>query len=149
MEGRDEVIYKLTYTTDVPGGRAGGSKLWMIYIRPEAEGDVGLFQHEYWHVIIFWICSLIVAALVTVSSYVLDNTFLLGLLPLCFAIDSALYLWCGPFREWCEVLCYRRQLNYQPASEGDRMAYISLYAEFISTKYGMKVTKEEAVKMLQ
>jgi len=48
------MFYKLEYTDNLPAGRAGHAKFWFIKIIPEYKDDLGLINHEIYHVSEFW-----------------------------------------------------------------------------------------------
>lgn len=58
-------------------------------------------------------------------------------------IHSLLYLLVPRYKLWAEVQCYREQAKHYP---DDRRP---LFAHFIATSYGLKITEAEALKLLQ
>lgn len=114
------MLFKVTYTNDIPEAFAGTAKFWRIKIRPEHKDDTGLLEHEKEHVRQFWMFSLFH----------------------CLAYGRL-----KPYTLWCEVRAYRKQLQYPPATE-DPDRYRDLYAGYLSTKYGLDLTKEEAKEVL-
>lgn len=114
------MLCSVRYTENIPEGFDGIARLWFIRIRPERRGDEGLLAHEREHVRQFWTFSLFH----------------------CLAYGRLAW-----YTKWCEVGAYRKQLMYPPANE-DHSKYTDLYAWFISTKYGLDVTKEEAIRSL-
>jgi hypothetical protein len=113
--------YSLKYTDDMKEGTGGYAKAWFIRLRPKYREDKGILEHEKCHVRQWF--------------------FTLG-------SHSLLYLLVKPYRLWAEVQAYREQLDWPPALL-DRPKYLDLYAGFISTRYKLDITKEEAKKRLE
>jgi len=57
---------------------------------------------------------------------------------------SFLYLCFKAYRLWSEVQAYKIQMKYRPIKESNK----ELFAKFISEDYGVRVTKEQAIKLL-
>lgn len=113
--------YKLTYTDKgIPEGYGGVASAWFIKIRPKYRNDEGILRHELVHVHQFW------------------RTF--GL--------HALLGWWDSYRLKCELEAYREQLRWPPATANPEH-YRQVYAGFIATKYGLDITQEEALKLIQ
>jgi len=115
------MIYNLKYTDSMPDLTAGYAKAFFIRIRPEYEDDKGLFQHELRHVWQFW-----------------------RTLGFFHAIMYRRWDW---YTLRCEVEAYRVQLEYIPGEmkEINRKKF----ANRISTRYGLKISEEEAYKLLK
>jgi len=114
--------YSLKYTDDMKEGTGGYAKGWFIRLRPKYREDKGILEHEKCHVRQWF--------------------FTLG-------SHSLLYLFFKPYRLWSEVQAYREQLDWPPALL-DRPEYLlDKYAGFISTKYKLGITREEAKKRLE
>lgn len=113
------MIYSLLYTDKVPEGSAGYAKAWFIRVRPEYEDDKGLFQHELRHVRQFW------------------RTL---------GFHSLMYLLIKRYRLASEVEAYKVQLEYIPGEmkEINRKKF----SNRISTRYGLKISKEDAYILL-
>lgn len=118
-EGKIDMIYSLKYTDDLPEGFAGWASRWYIKIRPMYRDDEGLLEHEKTHVWQFWR---------TLGLHVILREF-------------------GWYRLRIEVEAYKVQLKYPPANLNVEH-YRGQYAGFIATKYDLKVTVEEATKLL-
>lgn len=114
------MLFRLTYTDDIPEGFAGTAKFWFVKIRPEYKEDVGLLEHEKEHVRQFYKFSLFH----------------------CLAYGRL-----DRYTLWCEVRAYRKQLRYPPATQGQER-YRDLYAGYLSAKYGLDLSKEEAKELL-
>ena len=108
----------LFYVKDL-GTKAGEANGPVVRIKKGYENDLGIHAHEALHVK-HWYCSL-------------------GLSPL-------LYLLVKRFRLWAEVQCYKVQLKHHPVSLRD--SYRWIFARFISTRYNLNTTVEEAYRRL-
>jgi hypothetical protein len=113
--------YSLKYTDDMKEGTGGYAKGWFIRLRPKYREDKGILEHEKCHVR-QWFFT--------------------------FMLHGPLYLFFKPYRLRAEVQAYKEQLDWPPALL-DRKKYLDKYAEFISTKYKLDITKEEAKKRLE
>jgi hypothetical protein len=109
------MLYRVTYTNDIPEGFAGTARFWFIKIRPEYKDDTGLLQHEKEHVRQFWMFSLFH----------------------CLAYGRL-----DRYTLWCEVQAYRKQLEYSPGA-------LEKYAGFLCEKYGLRLERDEAKRLLQ
>ncbi len=112
--------YTLKITDDMTERFGGQTTAWFIKIRPAYKDDIGLLEHEKTHVKQFWR---------TLGLHV----FLYG------HLDS--------YTLKCEVEAYREQLCWPPATSHIVQSR-QHYAEFLASKYGLDITKEEALKLL-
>lgn len=58
-------------------------------------------------------------------------------------LHCLLYKFVPEYKLWAEVEAYKKQLKYYPDDKSE------LFAEFISTRYGLKVAKEYALWLLK
>lgn len=101
--------YWVKYSDEVPehfGGLASGP---LIRIRPKYKGDAGLLEHEKTHVRQWYALTVLglvsAAALVLLVSPELWPT--IGAAP---SLHLLLYKFQRPYRRWCEVKAYRKQV---------------------------------------
>lgn len=101
--------YLVKYSDEVPeqfGGLASGP---LIRIRPKYKGDAGLLEHEKTHVRQWYALTVLglvsAAALVLLVSPELWPT--IGAAP---SLHPLLYKFLRPYRRWCEVKAYRKQI---------------------------------------
>lgn len=143
------MIYSLKYTEDVPNGHAGGSRFWMIWIKPAYKDDQGLFQHELEHVHQFWIITGLMTSLLGILGLVFYPLLLIAL-PLCLTVHNSLMTVCKPYLLWCEVRAYKKQLQFPPASTGDVLQFKRTYAGFLADPkmYGLNITVDKAFTLL-
>ena len=112
--------YSLKYTNDMDDDQGGYARAWLVRIRPKYKDDHGLLQHELFHVSQWW--------------KTLGLHSLLNLISKRYRLNS-------------EVGAYKEQLKYEPAIHNPAY-YKSMFAGYISTQYGLNITKEEAEKLL-
>jgi hypothetical protein len=134
----------IRYTDDMPAWMGGYAKWFYIAIRPKYKDDKGIHAHELEHVKQWWIVTLLTAAIIcglvwytqaptVYYNYALISPMVLGLL-----YDSV-----DKVKLWCEVWAYKAQLKHY---SDDRTP---LFAKFIAKDYGLKITEEEALKLLR
>lgn len=131
------------YTDKVMKGFAGGTVLNFIRIRPEYKDDEGLLRHELVHVE-QWAGGFLIALLFGLLDFWVSDSWLglfvftligTNMFPLSYFLIKKIKL-------KAEVEAYKEQLKFY---KDDRT---NLFAGFISTKYGLNITKEEAIKLL-
>ena len=108
----------------IPKVHGACTRAFFVFIRPKYKGNLPLLEHELTHVRQFW------------------TTF--GLFPF-------LYLLSKKYKLKAEVEAYRTQLQvYADASyPADILdAKAKAYAEFIAERYGLRITSENAYKLL-
>lgn len=130
------------YADTLPNGFKGTARGPIVSIRNDAKGDKPILIHEQRHVAQFWCLSLVAAAAIAVAAY-LTSPMLYAGIPLAFGVHSALYLWVPAYRCRAEVSAYAAQVQQYPADQQPQKA--EAYAEFVSTRYGLKVSKAAAL----
>jgi hypothetical protein len=128
------------YTDSLPEGVGGTAQGPIIRIRPKYKDDKGLHQHELEHVKQWWIATIVSAVLLAAGLHYLQE-------PLWGAVGSigvhgALYKLIPAYRLWCEVQAHKVQLQYSPHA-------LKHFALRIATKYGLKITAEDAEQRLR
>jgi hypothetical protein len=114
------MIYSLKYTDKMKEGLGGYARLWFVRIRPKYKDDQGILAHELEHVRQWW----------------------------CNPIGHGLmYLFIKSYRRWAEVRAYKIQLALPPANGGEH--FLKHFAGALSTKYGLKISVEEAERLLR
>lgn len=120
----------MIYTNKVKGG----AKLKMtpfILINPAHKGDKGLLAHEKLHVKQWWLMCLASSPLLLLTPWF----FIVSI-----AFHDLLYTFIRQYRQWSEVACFKEQLKH-----GGSIEYA---AKFLSENYDLKITHEEALKLL-
>ena len=101
--------YWVKYSDEVPehfGGLASGP---LIRIRPKYKGDAGLLEHEKTHVR-QWYGVLAIGLLFSTLLMLLVSPSLWPLYGLAPFSHQLLYKFVRPYRRWCEVRAYRKQI---------------------------------------
>ena len=138
------------YTDKLPEGTGGCANAFIVRIRPKyRDTDEGIHEHELYHVKSFFAETFISLIVLAALSFLIlpDPPWTWAALPFCLCAHSIIYL-IPKFRELEETAAYKTQLRYPPAID-DRAYYSSLYAKFISEDYGLKISQEEALELLE
>ncbi len=137
------------YTDNLPEKFGGLTRGPFVFIRPKYRDDKGLHAHEYTHVKQWWGCGLLCMAALTAIlhlGYGMSLAGAFGNAIMGFAAFPLLYAMFDPFKLWCEVQAYRRQLScYTPER---RAEVLPVLAGFLANKYGFKITQQQAEKLL-
>lgn len=133
--------YWVKYTDKVPeqfGGLASGP---LIRIRPEYQGDAGLLEHEKNHVRQWYAVLAIGLLLCTLLTLLVSPSLwlLYGLAP---SLHPLLYKFVRPYRRWCEVKAYRKQIAIGGYASNE-FAVTALVE-----KYGLRLGADEARALL-
>lgn len=101
--------YLLRLTDEIANGFGGTSQGPLIKILPKYKNDTGLLEHEKTHVRQWYAAMGIWLLLCAMLSLVVSPVLLplCGLAPL---VHPVLYKLVRPYRQWCEVQAYRKQL---------------------------------------
>ena len=136
------MIAYTNYTDDIKEGFGGVSYGPYIKIRPKYKDDGGIQAHEDTHAKQWWAWMLAgtLAALVVepLGSFLWYYALLAGA-----GMHAVLYKFVHAYRLWCEVKAYRVQAQYYA---DDRRL---LFAKFISTKYRLNISTEDAFLLLK
>lgn len=137
------MTYPITfYVKSLPPNVGGCANGPFIRILEKYRDDKGIYWHEVEHVQQWAVVSLVGAALIALLWHffpVFDKAFAgLGV-----ALHSALYALVPQYKLWAEVQAYKEQAKHYP---DDRKP---LFAEFIASNYGLKITKAQALELLR
>ena len=127
----------ILYTEKGMTWQAGTAKAFLVRIKAAHAGDAGLLAHELTHVKIFWLVTLVSALLIYLTAPI-------ELLPLALAVKGLAYSFLPAWRLREEVICYRAQSN----AYNDGKDRTSIFADLISTRYDLDITKEDARALL-
>ena len=137
----------IQYSDNVPEGVGGYAKLFYVRIRTKYEGtDIGILMHELLHVkqfyalLFVWLCLCTAFAVRVETEYWVLG---LALMPLGFVIHPLLYTIIPEYKLSCEVECYQEQAKHY---DDDRLPR---FARYISNEYGLKISEEDALKLLR
>lgn len=133
--------YLIKYTEKVEGGFGGTAQGPLIKILPKYKGDTGLIEHEKTHVRQWYAALSIWLLLCALLSLVVSPVLwpLCGLAPL---VHPVLYKLVRPYRQWCEVQAYRKQIAVGGYLSND-FAVTALVE-----KYGLKLSADKARALL-
>jgi hypothetical protein len=131
----------IRYTDDMPAWMGGYARWFYIAIRPKYKDDKGIHQHELEHVKQWWLTTIWAAMVIGILCWWQQAQFVYVALSL--AVYQLLYTAIPLFKLHCEVEAYKQQLKHYA---DDR---VSLFGKFIADKYGLKITAEEAGKLLK
>jgi hypothetical protein len=130
-------LYTDSLSADV-GGCANGP---IVRIRTQYRDDSGIHAHEYLHVEQFWSVSL--AAVMLIGDICHAAGWPLVWCGLGLSAHSLLYRFVHDYRLWAEASAYREQLKHYPDDRSQ------LFAEFIATRYKLKISAEQALDELK
>ena len=133
--------YLIKWTNNLANGFGGTAQGPIIKIRSKYKDDAGLLEHEKTHVR-QWYAVLTIGLLLCTLLTLLVSPSLWPLYGLAPSLHPLLYKFVRPYRRWCEVQAYRKQIEI-----GD---YIS--NEFAVTalfeKYDLRLGVDEARALL-
>ncbi|MQT57163.1 hypothetical protein GHO41_07345 [Pseudomonas sp. FSL R10-0399] len=133
--------YWVKYSDRLPeqfGGLASGP---LIRIRPKYKDDTGLIEHEKTHVRQWYAAMAIGFLLSALLTLLVSNSVfpLFGLAPL---LHQLLYKFVRPYRCWCEVKAYRKQIAIGGYLSND------FAVKALIEKYYLKLSADEARALL-
>ena len=132
--------YLLKIVEDLPNGFGGTAQGPLIKLLSKHKDDTGLIEHEKTHVRQWYAALAIWLLLCALLSLVVSPVLcpLCGLAPL---VHPVLYKLVRPYRQWCEVQAYRKQLATGGYSTGE-FAVIALVEKY---DLGLSVDKARAL----
>ena len=136
------IPHLVIYADSVPSHMAGKANGPIISIHTNYKGNTGVLMHELEHVKQWWAFVLISAVVAAWLLYVGEVYWFFAFLPGA-AAHSLLYAMCAPYRLWSEVRAYRVQARHYTDDRTASFAYA------ISSAYGLDITQEEALKLLE
>ncbi len=136
------------YTDRLSKGTGGLTIAFFIMIRAKyRDTDEGIHQHELCHVRRWFAITFLSLINMAPLPFFFPLPWAWAALSLSLFVYPLLYL-IPRFRQREEAAAYRTQLQYSPATT-NRDYYSALYAKFISEDYGLNISKEEALKLLE
>ena len=102
--------YLIKYTEKLPNGFGGTAQGPFIKLLPKYKDDTGLIEHEKTHVR-QWYTVLGLGLLFCTSLMLLVSVSLWPLYGLALFLHQLLYKFVRPYRRWCEVKAYRKQIT--------------------------------------
>ena len=101
--------YLIKWTNNLANGFGGTAQGPLIKILSKYKDDVGLIEHEKMHVRQWYVVMAIGLLLSTLLTLLVSPSLwpLYGLPPF---LHQLLYKFMRPYRQWCEVRAYRKQI---------------------------------------
>ncbi len=148
---------KVLPVSDMPVFK-GYAFAWFIRIREDAQNDKPLLVHEIEHVGQFWILTPIGIIPIVIAYFVLPHftwmwQLIIGVpwsvlvIAPCISLHCVLYWISRKYRQWAEVQAYRVQIVMIPSTT--QAEALDHFAEFLTQRYNLKISKEEAIKLLK
>lgn len=134
-------FYLIKYAKELPNGFGGTVQGPLIKILPKYKDDIGLLEHEKVHVR-QWYAWLAIGLLLSTLLTLLVSPSLWPLCGLAPLLHSLLYKFVRPYRRWCEVQAYRKQI----AVGGYASTTFAVIA--LVEKYGLGLSVDEARALL-
>ncbi|MDY7581180.1 hypothetical protein [Pseudomonas sp. CCI3.1] len=103
-------FYLIKYAKELPNGFGGTAQGPLIKILPKYKDDIGLLEHEKVHVR-QWYAWLALGLLIGTLLTLLVSPSLWPLFGLAPLLHQLLYKFTRPYRRWCEVQAYRKQIE--------------------------------------
>ena len=101
--------YLIKLSESLPNGFGGTAQGPLIKLLPKYQHDVGLIEHEKTHVR-QWYAVLGIGLLLCTLLMLLVSAALWPLYGLALFSHQLLYKFVRPYRRWCEVKAYRKQI---------------------------------------
>lgn len=130
------------YVKSLPSNVGGCANGPVVRILEKYRNDRGIYEHEVEHVQQWALVSLIGAALIGLL-WLFFPVFDKAYSGLSVALHSALYAMVPQYKLWAEVEAYKEQAKHYTDDRNP------LFAEFISSNYGLKITKAQALELLR
>ena len=133
--------YKLKYTDNIKDGFGGLASMWKIKILNKYKNDVGLLEHEKFHVRCWWYCLAITWALAVAMFFIGTHGWWISFLIAGPGVHSLLYR-NKYFRKLVEVRAYKIQLKKGSYSNAD------FAVRALTGKYKLGISETRAKKLL-
>ena len=133
--------YLIQLAESLPNGFGGTAQGPLIKLLPKYQHDAGLIEHEKTHVRQWYAVLAIGLLLCTLLTLVVSPALwpLYGLAP---SLHPLLYKFVRPYRRWCEVRAYRKQISVG-GYIGNEFAVTALVE-----KYNLRLGADEARTLL-
>lgn len=102
--------YLVKYVESLSDGFGGTTQGPLIIMLSKYKHDIGLLEHEKTHVQ-QWYALLVAGLLLTTLLTLLVSLSFLPLYGITPCLHSLLYKFARPYRRWCEVQAYRKQIK--------------------------------------
>lgn len=134
-------LYLIMRVEELPNGFGGTAQGPLIKILPKYKDDIGLYEHEKMHVRQWYFWLAIGLLLGTMLTLLVSPSLwpLFGLAPF---LHQLLHKFVRPYRCWCEVQAYRKQI-----AVGGYVSNDFAVAALVE-KYGLKLSADKARALL-
>ena len=133
--------YVINFTEKLPSGFGGTTQGPIIKILPKYKDDAGLLEHEKTHVR-QWYAVLAIGLLFSTLLTLLVSPCLWPLYGLAPVLYQLLYKFVRPFRRWCEMRAYRKQIKTGGYTNND------FAANALADKYTLGLSVADARALL-
>lgn len=133
--------FVVKYVKNLPNGFGGTAQGPLIKMLSKYKGDTGLIEHEKTHVR-QWYTALAIWLFVSALLSLVVSPLLWPLCGLSPIVHLVLYKLIRPYRQWCEVQAYRKQI----ATGGYNSHDFAVTA--LVEKYGLRLSDDEARALL-
>lgn len=133
--------YLIKLSESLPNGFGGTAQGPLIKLLPKYQHDVGLIEHEKTHVR-QWYAVLAIGLLLCTLMMLLVSAAIWPLYGLALFSHQLLYKFIRPYRRWCEVQAYRKQIAIGGYA-GNEFAVTALVE-----KYDLRLGADEARELL-
>ena len=133
--------YLIKLATRLPNGFGGTAQGPLIKLLTKYKDDVGLIEHEKTHVR-QWYAVLGIGLLLCTLLMLLVSPYLWPLYGLAPVLYQLLYKFVRPFRRWCEVRAYRKQIKTGGYTNND------FAANALADKYTLGLSVADARALL-
>lgn len=136
--------YLVRYTSKIAPGFDAGTRGPVITISKEHRGNRALLAHEAEHAKQWWL-GMLAAFIAAAIAYVLgaDEGVYMSIAAYGIGMHSTAYLVIKPYRQWCEVAAYKKQIAV--GGYKDKAFAINALAD----KYRLNITRQEAARLLE
>lgn len=147
-----DLPHKIFYTDNLPENVGGKAKGPFIFLREKYRNDSGIIAHEMQHVHQWWavLAAYLILLCLSLFIYASGDVFSSGSVhlfitfaPVCVGAHNVLYIAFPAYRLWSEADAYATQLLHY---RDDRSV---LFAWFIATRYGLKITQQKALEAIK
>lgn len=133
--------YLIKLSEKLPNGFGGTAQGPLIKLLSKYKDDVGLIEHEKTHVR-QWYAVLVLGLLLGTLLTLFVSTSLWPLCGLAPFLHQSLYKFARPYRRWCEVQAYRKQIETGGYANND------FAVNTLANKYDLGLSVDDARALL-
>lgn len=136
------------YSDNLPDDVAGRARVCIVTIRPQYRDDHGMHQHELEHVLQWYAVAGAVLLAALVAWLQALPAVAIGLALASIGAHAVLYQLVRPYRLWCEVDAYARQMRFTDR-KGRRLSLADAAARLSSERHRLGLSVAEAIDALR